>query len=46
MGKTIQHQETSMLYALISLAGLITAGLVAGACINVLLQLEDIDQAP
>jgi len=35
-----------MLYALISLAGLITAGLVAGACINVLLQLEDIDQAP
>lgn len=34
-----------MLYAVISLAGLITAGLVAGACINVLLQLEDIDDA-
>ena len=43
-----QHdiQETSMLFALISLAGFITAGLVATACINVLLQLEDIDHSP
>jgi hypothetical protein len=35
-----------MLFAIISVAGLITAGLVAGACINVLLQLEDIDNSP
>lgn len=35
-----------MLFAIISVAGIITAGLVAGACINVLLQLEDIDNAP
>lgn len=32
-----------MVLAILSLAGLITAGLIAGACINVLLQLEDID---
>ena len=34
-----------MLFAIISVAGIITAGLVAGACINVLLQLEDIDNS-
>jgi hypothetical protein len=33
-----------MVMAIVSLAGLITAGLIASACINVLLQLEDIDQ--
>lgn len=33
-----------MLTAIISLAGLVTAGMIAGACINVLLQLEDIDE--
>ena len=32
-----------MVMAIVSLAGVITAGLIAGACINVLLQLEDID---
>lgn len=32
-----------MLFALVSVAGLLAAGIVAGACINVLLQLEDID---
>lgn len=32
-----------MIIAIISLAGAVTAGLIAGACINVLLQLEDID---
>jgi hypothetical protein len=41
-----QNLETAMLIAIISLAGLITAGLVAGACINVLLQLENIDNSP
>lgn len=35
-----------MLYAVISLAGLVTAGIVAGACINMLLQLEDSDNSP
>lgn len=32
-----------MIVALVSLAGLITTGLIAGACINVLLKLEEID---
>lgn len=32
-----------MLIAIVSLAGLITAGLIAGTCITVLLQLENID---
>jgi len=34
-----------VLIAIISLAGVVTAGLIAGACINVLLQLEDIDSS-
>lgn len=32
-----------MVIAIVSLVGLITAGLIAGTCINVLLQLENID---
>jgi hypothetical protein len=38
-----QLPETTMIVAIVSVAGLVTAGLIAGACINVLLQLEDID---
>lgn len=32
-----------MVTAIVSLLGLITAGLIVGACINVLLQLDEID---
>lgn len=34
-----------MIIAIVSLAGVITGGLIIGACVNVLLQLEDIDRA-
>lgn len=34
-----------MLAALISVTGLLAVGLIAGACINVLLQLEEVDDA-
>lgn len=45
MNKIQRKLETWMIIAIVSLAGAITAGLIAGACINVLLQLEDIDRA-
>ena len=33
-----------MVNAIVSLFGLITAGLIVGACINVLLQLDELDR--
>lgn len=33
-----------MLNAIVSLFGLIVAGLIVGACLNVLLQLEELDR--
>lgn len=35
-----------MIIAIVSLVGVVIAGLIAGACIEVLLQLEDIDPLP
>jgi hypothetical protein len=34
-----------MLTALISVIGLLAVGVIVGACVNVLLQLEEIDDA-